>query len=318
VVNGTVVTVHSGQALLTLFAGGQVSICGPAKLTVLLSGDAITLALDFGRVRALLLANTQLRIFTPTIIGTPLDIAGGSRDVTVGLSLDDSLCVTATSGAIQLEHQFTGEKLIVPQAGEFFLSAGRLLPVAGKPGSCQCIWAAPSPAPPANAPSPDYATTMIPRPPPQPATEPAPVAVEPALEPVTKPVIEYSMLAQANETHPVGPPAKNAAPATPPAPNPVYMAVLPPLSFTAGSPTRPPDPAEDMVLLVRQAQVSPEWEFSGHVVAPEFAQAMQHALGQKPLTAPAQPPLDNPSPAKKKGGFWASLKKAFGGGSAEN
>jgi len=312
VVNGTVVTVHSGQALLTLFAGGQVSLCGPAKLTVLLSGDAITLALNFGRVRAELPPNTQLRIFTPTIIGTPLDIAGGSRDVTVGLSLDDSLCVTATSGAIQLEHQFTGEKLIVPQAGEFFLSAGRLLPVAGKPGSCQCIWAAPGPAQPPNAPSPDYATTVIPRPPPQPASEPATVAVEP----VTKPTIEYSMLAQANETHPVDPPAKNAALAAPPAPNPVYMAVLPPLSFTAGSPTRPPDPAEDMVLLVRQAEVSPEWEFSGHVVAPEFAQAMQHALGQKPLTA--QPPFDSPSPAKKKGGFWASLKKAFGGGSAEN
>ncbi len=315
--NGTVVTVHSGQALLTLFAGGQVSICGPAKITVLLSGDAITLALNFGRVRAELPANTQLRIFTPTIIGTPLDIAGGSRDVTVGLSLDDSLCVTATSGAIQLEHQFTGEKLIVPQAGEFFLSAGRLLPVAGKPGSCQCTSAVPGPTPPPNPPSPDYATTVIPRPSPQPAPEPAPVAVEPAPEPVTKPIIEYSVLVQANETHPVVPPAKNAAPATPPAPNPVYTAVLPPLSFTAGSPTRPPDPAEDMVLLVREAQVSPDWEFSGHVVAPEFAQAMQHALGEKPAASQAQSPSDNPpaaSPAKKKGGFWASLKKAFGGG----
>ena len=143
--NGTVVTVHSGQALMTLFAGGQVDICGPAKLTVLLSGDSITLALDFGRVRVELPGKTALRVFTPTIIGTPLDIAGGSRDVTVGLSLDDSLCVVATSGAIQLEHQFTGEKLIVPQAGEFFLNAGRLLPVAGTPGSCQCVRAGPIP-----------------------------------------------------------------------------------------------------------------------------------------------------------------------------
>src|SRR5271169_2268304 len=105
--NGTVVTVHSGQALLTLFAGGQVDVCGPAKFTVLLSGGSITLALNFGRMRVELPANTALRIFTPTIIGTPLDISGGARDVTVGLSLDDSLCVRATSGAIQLEHQFT-------------------------------------------------------------------------------------------------------------------------------------------------------------------------------------------------------------------
>jgi hypothetical protein len=319
--NGTVVTVHSGQALMKLFAGGQVDICGPAKLTVLLSGDSITLALDFGRVRVELPGKTALRIFTPTIIGTPLDIAGGSRDVTVGLSLDDSLCVVATSGAIQLEHQFTGEKLIVPQAGEFFLNAGRLLPVAGTPGSCQCVRAEPSPTPPPNAPPPDYARTVVPRPAPQPAQGAAPAAAEPPTEPVTKPTIEYSMLAQANETHPTVLPPKKAAPAAPPTSNPVYTAVLPPLSFIAGSPTRPPDPAEDIVLLIRQAQVSPEWEFSGHVNAPEFAEAMQHALGEAGSPSQTQPSSDNPRASKsekKKGGFWASLKKAFGGSSEQD
>jgi hypothetical protein len=348
--NGTVVIVHSGHALLTLFAGGQVDICGPAKLTVLLSGDAITLALNFGRVRLELPANTQLRIFTPTIIGTPLDIAGGGRDVTVGLSLDDSLCVRATSGAIQLEHQFTGEKLIVPQAGEFFLNAGRLLPVAGTPGSCQCTPATTIPSPPPNAPSPDYAIAVIPRPAPQPARppaqepvppaapspdyaiavipqaapqpappapEPVPVAAEPPPEPQPKPNVEYAMLAKANEAHPVVPPAKDAAPASPPTSVPAYTVAVPPLSFMAGSPSRPPDPAEDMVLLIREAQVSPDWEFSGHVVAPEFAQAMQHALGEKATATQPQAPSDNSpgaAPAKKKGGFWASLKRAFGGG----
>jgi hypothetical protein len=312
--NGTVVTVHSGQALLTLFAGGQVDVCGPAKFTVLLSGDAITLALNFGRVRLELPANTVLRIFTPTIIGTPIDISGGSRDVTVGLSLDDSLCVRATSGAIQLEHQFTGEKLIVPQAGEFFLNAGRLVPVAGTPGSCQCTRTTIIPAPSPAAAPPEYAIAVIPRAAPQPAPDPPPVTVDPAPEPITKPSIDYSMLAKANQAHPVVPPAKSAAP---PASVPVYTAVLPPLSFIAGSPTRPPEPAEEMVLLIREARVSPEWEFSGQVVAPEFAQAMQHALGEKPAVPQAQSAPDNPpaaTPAKKKGGFWASLKKVFGGG----
>jgi hypothetical protein len=319
--NGTVVTVHSGQALMTLFAGGRVSICGPAKLTVLLAGDSITLALNFGRMRVELPGNTALRIFTPTIIGTPLDIAGGSRDVTVGLSLDDSLCVLATSGAIQLEHQFTGEKLIIPQAGEFFLNAGRLLPVAGTPGSCQCISAGSSPAVRPVAPSPDYATTVMPPPVPQPVPPPAAAPSEPVPDPVTKPNIEYSMLAQANEAHPIVPPPKKAAPAAPPTSNPVYTVVLPPLSFIAGSPTRPPDPAEDMVLLIREAQVSPEWEFSGHVNAPEFAEAMQHALGEKSAATEAQSPAESQSsakPAKKKGGFWASFKRAFGGGSSED
>jgi hypothetical protein len=315
--NGTVVNVHSGQALLTLFAGGQVDICGPAKFTVLLSGDSITLALDFGRVRVELPGKTALRVFTPTIIGTPIDIAGGSRDVTVGLSLDDSLCVVATSGAIQLEHQFTGEKLIVPQAGEFFLNAGRLLPVAGTPGSCQCVRAGPIPTRPPQAPSPDYATTIVPLPGPPPAS----AVVAPPVEPVATPTVEYSRLAQANETHPVVVPAKQKLPASPPTSSPEYTAVLPPLSFIAGSPTRPPDPAEDMVLLIREAQVSPEWEFSGHVNAPEFAQAMQHALGEAGPGSQAQSGSDrSPSakPAKKKTGFWASFRRAFGGGSEQD
>jgi len=318
--NGSVVTVHSGQARMILFAGGQVDVCGPAKFTVLLSGDSITLALNFGRMRVELPGKTDLRIFTPTIIGTPLDIAGGSRDVTVGLSLDDSLCVLASSGAIQLEHQFTGEKLIVPQAGEFFLNAGRLLPVAGTPGSCQCTRAEPSPA----APSPDYAAVIRPVTPqlaPQaaPARDSAPAEPDPA--PAAKVSITYSMLAQANETHPIVPPAKKAAPAAPPTSNPVYTAVLPPLTFIAGSPNRPPNPTVDMVLLIREAQVSPEWEFSGHVAAPEFAQAMQHALGESGSASHAQPSSDNPpatSSARRKSGFWESLKKALGGGSGQD
>ncbi len=391
--NGTVVTVHSGQALLTLFAGGQVYVCGPAKFTVLLSGGAFTLALDFGRMRVELPANTALRIFTPTIIGTPLDISGGSRNVTVGLSLDDSLCVLASSGAIQLEHQFTGEKLIVPQAGEFFLNAGRLLPVAGTPGSCQCtasapnsptpvhpqyavtvappvlpnaapapapapattrpdlvktpatppvyvvtvappattipppapapVTAAPSPAP-TPTPAPVYAVTVAPPAPPvatAAAPVPAPVAPEPAPEPETKPNIEISVLAKANEAHPVVPPAKTVVPASPPSSTPVYTAVLPPFTYIAGSPARPPDPSVDMVVLIREAKVSPEWEFSGHVAAPEFAQAMQHALGEKPAEKQAHSSSQDQlaaKPAKKKGGFWDSLKRAFGGSSEQD
>jgi hypothetical protein len=147
------------------------------------------------------------------------------------------------------------------------------------------------------------------------------VEAAPAVEPETKPNIQYSRLAQANETHPIVLPAKQNAPAPPPSSNPVYTAVLPPLSFMAGSPTRPPDPAQDMVLLIREAQVSPEWEFSGHVNAPEFAQAMQHALGEAGPSSQAQPGSDHSpmaKPTKRKGGFWASLRRAFGGGSEQD
>src|SRR6201997_2573033 len=139
VVNGSVITVHSGQARMTLAGGGQIDICGPAKFTLLQSGPAITLALNFGRIHVRLPAPAQLRIFTPTIVATPIDIGGAPRDFSVGLDLNDSMCVVATGGALRLEQQFTGEGLIVPQAGEFFLEGGKLIPVAGVTGSCQCL-----------------------------------------------------------------------------------------------------------------------------------------------------------------------------------
>jgi hypothetical protein len=340
--DGTVVTVHSGQALLTLVAGGQVDVCGPAKLTVLLSGNAITLALNFGRVRVELPAKTDLRIFTPTLIGTPLDISGGARDVTVGLSLDDSLCVLASSGAIQLEHQFTGEKMIVPQAGEFFLNAGKLVPVAGTPGSCKC--SANGPGSPSIPPSPQFAsagpapTLPLAMAPAASGSAPgsAPAAVEVTPSPAEKQV-EYAQLAQANEEHPVASAPRNERPAAPPSSIPASTAVLPALTYNAPGPEPPPTSSSDMVLLVREARVSPDWEFSGHVEPPEFAKAMQHALGEGGPTAKKPPAaggamtenqkpspgvsaaegetasIDEPAPKKRHGGFWASLKRVFGG-----
>src|ERR1700735_2887313 len=153
--NGSVVTVHVGQARMALAAGGQIDICGPAKFTVLESGGAITLALNFGRMRVQIPATTALRIYTPAIVATPLDIGGAVRDITVGLDLNNSMCVLSTSGAIRLEQQFSGEGLIVPQSGEFFLAAGNLIPVAGAPGSWEgtAFVARPAPPPPLPAPS---------------------------------------------------------------------------------------------------------------------------------------------------------------------
>ena len=312
VLNGSVVTVHSAKAKMMLFAGGKVAICGPAKFTVLLSGDAITLALNFGRVRVDLPAKTALRVFTPTIIGTPLDISGGSRDVTIGLNLDDSLCLLATSGAIRLENQFSDEKLIVPQAGEFFLNAGKLLPVAGTPGSCKCQAEEPA-APPPPAPLPAFADT------PPPSISPSAVVAvaRPPVEsqPAVERNVEYSILANANDEHPIMQPVKDKAPDASPVSAPVYTVVLPPLTFFANSPAPPPDPGPDMVLLIREARVSPEWEFSGHVAAPEFVQDVRRALGQGPTAANSQSPVTDQAtekPKKKRGGLWAALRRVFG------
>jgi hypothetical protein len=300
VTNGGVVTVHSGQARLTLTAGGQVDICGPAKFTVLQSSDAITLALNFGRMRVQLPATTALRIFTPTIIATPLDISGSARDVTIGLELNDSLCVIAATGALQLEHQFSGEKLVVPQAGEFFLAAGKLVPVAGTPGSCQCVGMQ------------SRALEPIQQIPEAGLTAPPVITDAPASSPDVAdnkpPPIEFSVPAHANESHPVAPPKGVAAPAAPSVSNPVYKVVMPPLTFSAASPAPPSDPSPDMILLVRTAQVMPDWKFTGHVDAPQMDAAAQQAH-------PSQP---GPNPQQKKRGFWAAVKRFFGSSNSQN
>jgi hypothetical protein len=302
--NGSVVTVHAGDARMTLLSGGEVDICGPAKFTLLQSGLAITLALDFGRIRVRLPASVELRLFTPTIVATPIDIGGGARDITAGLDLDDSLCVLAATGALQLEHQFSGEKLIVPEAGEFFLNGGKLLPVAGKPGSCQCaaMQTRPRPAP---AEPQEFATSVQPltAAPSQPVAPPAmPNAPPPAPTPASN--VEFSIPAHANEAHPLASPQKTAVPTLPPTTIPVYTVVAP-LSFSAGTPLPPPDPPIDTVMLVREAQVQPTWEFQGHVDAPNFAVAMQHALGE--TGAASQPPTE----PQRKRGFWAALRRIF-------
>ncbi|MGD0962927.1 MAG: hypothetical protein ABSA57_03385 [Candidatus Acidiferrales bacterium] len=308
--NGSVVTVHTGDARMTLLSGGEVDICGPAKFTLLQSGVAITLALDFGRIRVQLPASVTLRLFSPTIVATPIDISGGPRDITVGLGLDDSLCVLAASGALQLEHQFSGEKLIVPEAGEFFLNAGKLLPVAGKPGGCQCAaMKTPPRGPPAAEPQ-EYAANVQPLtalPPPPTVAANAP----PASPPAPVPNVEFSIPAHANQSHPVEPAERTAAPPTPPATAPAsapIYTVVAPLSFSAGTPLPPPEQPVDTLLLVREAQVQPTWEFRGHVDAPNFAVAMQHALGE--TNTPSQPPAE---PQRKHRGFWGTLRRIFEG-----
>lgn len=299
VFNGNSVTVHDGKARLALSVGGEVDVCGPAKFTMLESGGAITLALNFGRVHLMLLRGTTMRIYTTTIIATPIDISGEQRDITAGLDMHDSLCVKATSGAIRLEQQFTGEGIIVPQAGEFFLNSGNLVPIAGAPGSCECTLLHARSAPPPEIPVMGVSSSARLQPPPEPAA--ATATPQPDVE--TYPNVQLRTLANSNDVHPVAPPARDSpAPAVPPESTPEYKIIMPPLGFSAASPSPPADPSLDAVLLVRTVHVEPEYEFSGHVEAPRVEQANALTPGQ----------ISNTS-GNKKEGFWAKLKHLFGG-----
>jgi hypothetical protein len=306
--NGSVVTVHAGRAKLTFAAGGDVDICGPAKITLLQSGGSITVALSIGRIHLQLPAGAPVRVFTPTIIATPIDIGGAARDITLGLDLNDSLCVLATSGALRLEQQFTGEGLIVPQAGDFLIASGKLVPTAGVSGNCECAAMHAQSAPPPNIPLMGVSSAEQLKVP-DTAPEPAPEDAKPNAPPAAEPNVQLRVLAKEDEAHPLPQPEKNVAPPSPPpTAMPIYKIVMPPLGFSATSPSPPDDPSLDAVLLVRTVHVEPEYEFTGHVDAPT---AGSPAASASSAQASPGKPKDH---KEKSGGFWAGLKRLFGGG----
>jgi hypothetical protein len=185
-----------------------------------------------------------------------------------------------------------------------------LLPVAGAPGSCQCAIAGqprtqPQPLPPAIPEMP------VPRPP---QTTQMPPPSQPSAAQADQPEPNAELLAHARPAHPVTPPEKNEASSAPPAPIPVYTVLVPPLTFSASSPLPPPDPGADILLLVREAHLEPEWQFRGHVESPGLAPSITRALGLG-NPAPSQPGTE---PGKKKRGFWAVLRRIFEGHGAQD
>lgn len=296
--NGGVINVPSGQARLMLVSGGEIDICGPAKLTLLQSGDSTTLALDFGRVRIQLPASTDLRIFTPTILATPLAINGAPRDITVRLDPDDSLCVRASTGALLLESQFSNDKIVVPQAGQFFFAQGRLVPVVRADMECECVLKEARVAP-STPPWPEFALTSPPQT--DASSQPSEPEKSKSDDQPPPPDLEYSILARPNDSHPTEPETK-AAPPLPPESSPSYQIDVPPLTFSAASPAPPPLPAENMILLIRTAEVDPDFQFTGHVAPPPMDQRASSRVKSKSAHG-EQPDMEGARP-----GFWGKLK----------
>lgn len=325
VLNGGVVTVHSGNARMTLLPSGQLEICGPAQFTVLQSGNGMTLALNFGRIHVDSPPNASLQIFSPSIIATPIDINGRSPNITIGLQLDESLCARATSGAIQLENQFSGQKLIVPEGGNFLLKVGQFVPVADVAGSCRCAPAQPRATPESPPIISEFARAQpsLPAPPPPLRTPGA----APSIPQPGESTFAVSMPENANQAHPTAHP-KIKTPENPTVAANVQTAVVPTLSFMASAmPPPPPGPSPETLLLVREARVSPDWEFSGNVDVPPFVRAMHHALDDQPASVAASAAAKEPrlgrragssarKRKKKRHGFWAALVRFFAGNAA--
>jgi len=231
--SGSEVTVRSGVARIALEGGGELTICGPAQLSLLKSGGALTLALNSGRVRARIESAAPLGFFSPLLVATPVAIAGAPRESVFGLETGGA-CVHAARGAVRLEHQLTGQSLVVPERAEVYLPGGELEALREAAGACRCEL-------------PVVAQAAPPAPPPR------------------QPEIAIAAAKPANNEKPE---EKPEPPKTPPREEPVWRVVMPPLSFDAFSPEPPPEPSADTILLVREVRLRPAVIFRGRVEPP--------------------------------------------------
>lgn len=136
--SGSDLTLRSGEAKIDLQEGGEVILCGPAHLSILKSGAAITIALDYGQVHLRVSAAALVTIYSPLLIVTPAPIGTRETDLTVGLDQKAELCVMALSGAVRVEGQFSGESLVVPQGADVQIAGGELGTLRNRARTCSC------------------------------------------------------------------------------------------------------------------------------------------------------------------------------------
>jgi hypothetical protein len=279
VATGSDVTLRSGHALLLLNAGGEISVCGPAHFKLIKSSGAVTLALDYGRVHPSLESSDTFTIYTPTIVATPIAIADGPRDLTVGLEQSGQMCVVTARGAMRVETQFSDQSMIVPQGGTASLVGGQIASLRADASACSC----------------EYTRAHMEAPPN--AAAPAPSHTQPPLDIGTLAAPLPPQIKKTENTPPPSAPDKET----------IYTVLMPPLSFDANAPEPPPQPAAapvpapETILLVREVRLRPTVEFRGHVnPAPVQAATVQTPPPPAPLPPHA---VDNRPPAPQPGMF---------------
>jgi hypothetical protein len=323
---GSTIVVHSGKARVEFVGGGELDVCGPAKFTVLSSGEALTVALSFGRVHARFDASRPIVVYTPLVIATPMSIGDRPRDATMGLTNTGAMCVLAARGAVRLQNQLSGETVIVPQPSEVLLQGTSFGTLPAAVGQCRCDFDEPSakqatPLAPAATPASNAAIASD-RNAPTPAS-PSPKQQPAIVTPATTPVPTQQEVTASQPQAPSPPLAANNSPAraaqSPSLPaaqttatQPILKITLPPIGYDAKSATVTAEPLSVATLMLAQeAVVEPEWVFHGTVVAPEEERsAATPSATSQSGAASAQTPTNAPQPKK---GFWAKLRDFFTG-----
>ena len=275
--SGAEVNVRSGRARIELLGGGEIGVCGPAKFSLLRSGAALTLALDFGRIHARLNESQAVTVFTPLAVATPVPISGGSDELHLGLEQTGKMCLYAARGAVRVQPQFGDEAVLIPQNVEASFTEGRLEAVRQASHTCTC----------------DALSVFA-------ALRPPAVRVEPSVLPAGNGANSSSPApATAKDSDP---PAAAAKAATE---EPIWKVHMPALSFDATAPAAAP-PRPETILLFREVQVQHGAQFHGSVAprSPAPPASPPNAAG-KPATANSTPQLE------KKPSFGARVRNFF-------
>ena len=315
---GSTVIVHAGKARVEFVGGGELEICGPAKFTVLASGEALTVALSFGRVHVKIDASRPITIYTPMIVATPMAIGDQPRDVTVGLMNTGAMCILAARGAVQVQQQFSGETLVVPQPSEILLQGTPSLGAArAASGSCRCDFdelSAQTSVPPAGIVAQVQTTQKSspgqPEPSPQNARNASSQASADSL------VSQTSTPAQrtsAKKDEPTEQPASRSTRSSLPPTNQLIAKIdLPPIGYDATGAAETAEPLSVATLmLAKETKVEPEWIFHGTVAEPPRTTT---SASIKPAQhAPAETTKQQSSKRNAKKSFWAKLHDFFAG-----
>jgi hypothetical protein len=237
--SGSDIHVNSGRARIDLIEGGEISICGPAHLSVLKSVNLLTLALDSGVIHARLERQPALTVFTAQLQVKPFAIGDAPPDTLVGFDPTGAMCIRADSGAVRIEQQLGTQSIVVPQAGEVLITNGQIETLRSGVTHCACEL--------------QMVKTRIPRAPP----------------------VEVSQLATPQEIEKSKTEPTTSRDAAKPAANddPVYQVYMPPLSYDASAKVQRDNFDPQFIVLVRRARVRPSLIFQGSVKnAPAIAQ----------------------------------------------
>lgn len=316
---GSTVIVHAGKARVELVGGGELEICGPAKFSVLASGEALTVALSFGRVHVKFDASRPITIYTPMIVATPMAIGDQPRDAAIGLTNTGAMCVLAARGAVQVQQQLSGETLVVPQPSEILLQGTASLGAArAASGSCRCDFDESSVQTSASSAGivAQVQTTQKSSPSqPEPSPQNAHKASSPAgADSATSQISTATQRTIGKKDEPTErPTSPSEISSLPPANQPVTKINLPPIGYDATGATETAEPLSVATLmLAKEVKVEPEWIFHGTVVEPPRATKSSSIKTAQHTPAEIAAKQQSSKHTTKKS-FWTKLHDFFAG-----